>query len=192
MAKTNRRRYPHFTPRISLLPSPSVPHRAPSLNGRAILPSSNGAIRRRPMPNVPQSPGRQSVSADHHAARVAETVSIGKIVRSESHVRYTCQVFGPGETVAPPEPADFAFGSFVRLPLRSAASVPDVARLVGRDPWPDAHLAAPVDALMSPAPANSPLKSGHFAHASAAPPRLAGEGAGGRGSAFAIGLIYDT
>ena len=46
---------------------------------------------------------------------------IGKIVRSESHVRYTCQVYGPGEVAAPPEPADYGFGSFVRVPLRSSA-----------------------------------------------------------------------
>ncbi len=151
------------------------------------------------MPNVPNLRGSQSLpdrrpggGPASQAADPSVPVSIGKIVRSESHVRYTCQVFGPGETVAPPEPADFAFGSFVRLPLRSAASVPDVARLVGRDPWPDARLAASVDALMSPAPANTPLKSGHFGHASNTPPLLAGEGARGRGSSFAIGLIYDT
>jgi hypothetical protein len=44
---------------------------------------------------------------------------IGKIVRSESHVRYTCQVYGPGETATPPAPEDYAFGSFVRVPLRA-------------------------------------------------------------------------
>ena len=48
-----------------------------------------------------------------------ETIGIGKIVRSESHVRYTCQIYGPGEVAAPPEPADYAFGSFVRMPLRT-------------------------------------------------------------------------
>ncbi|MGH2514524.1 MAG: hypothetical protein ACRDHP_02615 [Ktedonobacterales bacterium] len=47
-----------------------------------------------------------------------EPLTIGKIVRSESHVRYTCQVYGPGEVAAPPQPSDFAFGSFVRIPLR--------------------------------------------------------------------------
>ena len=59
--------------------------------------------------------------------QAADTISIGKIVRSESHVRYTCQVYGPGEVAVPPEPADYAFGSFVRLPLRvSPARTPAV------------------------------------------------------------------
>lgn len=48
-------------------------------------------------------------------------VDIGKIVRSESHVRYTCQIYGPGETATPPAPEDYAFGSFVRIPLRSGS-----------------------------------------------------------------------
>ena len=51
-----------------------------------------------------------------------ETTSIGKIVRSESHVRYTCQIYGPGEVAVPPEPSDYAFGSFVRMPLRTGPS----------------------------------------------------------------------
>jgi hypothetical protein len=54
-------------------------------------------------------------------------VSIGKIVGSESHVRYTCQVFTPGEVATPPQPVDYAFGNFVRVPLRiSPSPVPDV------------------------------------------------------------------
>lgn len=54
------------------------------------------------------------------------SVVIGKIVRSESHVRYTCQVYGQGEIAEPPEPADYAFGSFVRVPLRAGAARADV------------------------------------------------------------------
>jgi hypothetical protein len=50
---------------------------------------------------------------------------IGKIVRSDSHVRYTCQIYAPGETTAPPNPEDYAFGSFVRIPLRSGPAAPD-------------------------------------------------------------------
>jgi len=57
--------------------------------------------------------------------RRAGAVNIGKIVRSESHVRYTCQVYGPGETSAPPSPSDYAFGSFVRIPLRAGPALPD-------------------------------------------------------------------
>ena len=52
-------------------------------------------------------------------------VDIGKIVRSESHVRYTCQIYAPGETAVPPAPEDYAFGSFVRIPLRSGPAAPD-------------------------------------------------------------------
>ena len=53
-------------------------------------------------------------------------MDIGKIVGSESHVRYTCQIFGPGEVAAPPDPSAYAFGSFVRIPLRTALAAPDV------------------------------------------------------------------
>src|SRR5262245_2761382 len=59
-------------------------------------------------------------------------VGIGKIVGSESHVRYTCQIFGPGEVAAPPDPSAYAFGGFVRLPLRTALAAPDVAALETR------------------------------------------------------------
>ena len=74
-------------------------------------------------------------------------VGIGKIVGSESHVRYTCQIFGPGEVAAPPDPSAYAFGGFVRLPLRTALAAPDVAAL---EPRPSAAMRG--DALM-PAPA---------------------------------------
>jgi hypothetical protein len=74
-------------------------------------------------------------------------VGIGKIVGSESHVRYTCQIFGPGEVAAPPDPSAYAFGGFVRLPLRTALAAPDVATL---EPRPTAAMRS--DALM-PAPA---------------------------------------
>lgn len=47
----------------------------------------------------------------------AATVAIGKIVRSESHVRYTCQVYAAGEVAHAPEPTAYAFGNFVRIPL---------------------------------------------------------------------------
>lgn len=47
--------------------------------------------------------------------------SIGKIVRSDSHVRYTCQIYAPGEVATPPAPQAYAFGSFVRIPLRMTA-----------------------------------------------------------------------
>ncbi|MDY7080250.1 MAG: hypothetical protein SXV54_25490 [Chloroflexota bacterium] len=42
---------------------------------------------------------------------------VGKIIKSNSHTDYVCQVYGPGEVEAPPVPADYAFGTFVRIPL---------------------------------------------------------------------------
>lgn len=56
-------------------------------------------------------------------------VELGKIVTSDSHVRYRCQIFGAGEVSAPPRPEDFAFGSFVRVPLRVGPASADVAAL---------------------------------------------------------------
>lgn len=91
------------------------------------------------------------------------TAEIGKIVGSESHVRYICQVFGPGEVARPPAPADYAFGSFVRIPLRAAPARGDVAALAG---------SAAGDVI--PSPNRSPLRGS--------------EG----GGAWAVGLIYDT
>jgi len=43
---------------------------------------------------------------------------IGKIVKSNTHVDYVCQVYGPGEVVGPPpSPEDYAFGTFVQVGL---------------------------------------------------------------------------
>lgn len=42
---------------------------------------------------------------------------LGKIVKSNSHTDYVCQVFGPGEVERPPLPADYALGTFVRVPV---------------------------------------------------------------------------
>jgi hypothetical protein len=88
--------------------------------------------------------------------------SIGKIVGSESHVRYTCQIFTPGEVATPPQPIEYAFGNFVRVPLRiSPSTLPDVA--------------------FSPYPATSDV-TGSLSQPGR--PFLPG--------CWAIGLIYDT
>ncbi|MFZ1769266.1 MAG: hypothetical protein WAU00_08720 [Caldilinea sp.] len=42
---------------------------------------------------------------------------IGKIVKSNSHIDYVCQVFGVGETPLPPTPEDYCFGAFVAVEL---------------------------------------------------------------------------
>jgi hypothetical protein len=43
--------------------------------------------------------------------------AIGKVVKSNTHIDYVCQVYGPGEMVARPQPADYAFGEFVAIEL---------------------------------------------------------------------------
>jgi hypothetical protein len=45
---------------------------------------------------------------------------IGKTVKSNSHTDYVCQIYGPGEVETPPAPADYAFGTFVCIPLEGA------------------------------------------------------------------------
>jgi hypothetical protein len=44
---------------------------------------------------------------------------IGKIVKSDSHINYVCQIYGPREVEVEPSPADYAFGRFVRIAIRS-------------------------------------------------------------------------
>ena len=44
---------------------------------------------------------------------------IGKIVKSDSHINYVCQIYGPREVELEPTPADYAFGRFVRIAVRS-------------------------------------------------------------------------
>lgn len=47
---------------------------------------------------------------------------IGKIVKSNTHVDYVCQVFSAGEIVEPaPSPEDYAFGTFVCVGLSAGA-----------------------------------------------------------------------
>ena len=46
-------------------------------------------------------------------------MKIGKIVKSNSHVDYVCQVNNAGEFSSCPLPQDFAFGTFVRIELTS-------------------------------------------------------------------------
>lgn len=47
-------------------------------------------------------------------------VPIGKIVKSNSHIDYVCQVYGAGDLPRQPRPADWAFGEFVAVELASA------------------------------------------------------------------------
>ena len=46
---------------------------------------------------------------------------IGKLVKSNSHTDYICQTYGPSEVETPPYLENYAFGTFVHIPLESAA-----------------------------------------------------------------------
>ena len=46
-------------------------------------------------------------------------MSIGKIVKSDSHISYVCQIHGPREVETQPVPADYAFGRFVLIAIRT-------------------------------------------------------------------------
>src|SRR5215472_2276816 len=97
--------------------------------------------------------------------------SIGKIVGSESHVRYTCQVFTPGEVATPPQPVEYAFGNFVRVPLRiSPSPLPDVAYS------PFQATSDVTSSRVAPSP-SGPRSQSSRAHLSVC---------------WAVGLIYDT
>src|SRR6266702_1314830 len=47
---------------------------------------------------------------------------IGKIVKSDSHINYVCQIYGPREVEVEPDPSDYAFGRFVRVAVRFGLS----------------------------------------------------------------------
>jgi hypothetical protein len=61
-----------------------------------------------------------------------QQMSIGKIVKSESHISYVCQIHGPREVEVEPVPADYAFGRFVRIPIRSEQSDDEQQRMMDR------------------------------------------------------------
>jgi hypothetical protein len=42
---------------------------------------------------------------------------IGKIVKSNTHIDYVCQIYNPGEVAEWPRPAEYSFGTFVALQL---------------------------------------------------------------------------
>jgi hypothetical protein len=55
----------------------------------------------------------------HAEVLEGQQMSIGKIVKSDSHISYICQIHGPREVEIEPVPADYAFGRFVRIAIRS-------------------------------------------------------------------------
>ncbi|MEJ7654685.1 MAG: hypothetical protein WKH64_15805 [Chloroflexia bacterium] len=48
------------------------------------------------------------------------TNGIGKIIKSNSHIDYVCQVHGRGEVAEPPTPEEYALGSWVAFEAGSA------------------------------------------------------------------------
>ena len=46
-------------------------------------------------------------------------MTIGKLIESNSHTDYVCQVYGSGEVETPPAAADHRFGTFVDIPLEA-------------------------------------------------------------------------
>ncbi len=57
--------------------------------------------------------------------------TIGKIVKSNTHIDYVCQVFAPGEWSEPPRPEDHAFGRFVAVQLPAREEAQEAPALVG-------------------------------------------------------------
>ena len=47
-------------------------------------------------------------------------MNLGTITRSDSQLRYLCQIYGLHEAEVVPEPRDYAFGRFVKVALRPA------------------------------------------------------------------------
>ncbi len=60
---------------------------------------------------------------------------IGKIVKSDSHINYVCQISGPHEVEIEPGPADYALSRFVRVAVRTGQSegpmISQVNRMLG-------------------------------------------------------------
>lgn len=57
------------------------------------------------------------------------SAAIGKIVKSNTHIDYVCQVYNAGEIDRTPEPADYSFGTFVSIHLEDDEETG--AKLVG-------------------------------------------------------------
>src|SRR5437899_728888 len=61
------------------------------------------------------------------AERGMRRMFIGKIVKSDSHINYVCQIYGPREVEIEPGPVDYAFGRFVRVAVRARQEDEDSA-----------------------------------------------------------------
>ena len=45
------------------------------------------------------------------------THTLGKLIKSNAHTDYVCQIYGPREIKSPPSATDYTFGTFVRMPV---------------------------------------------------------------------------
>jgi hypothetical protein len=59
-------------------------------------------------------------------------VIIGKVVKSDSHITYACQVYSAGEVEVPPGPNDCAFGQFVRAAVRTNSATSTLSAANGQ------------------------------------------------------------
>jgi len=50
-----------------------------------------------------------------------QSVQLGTVVKSTTHVDYVCQVYGPGDVPSLPKPETYAFGVFVRVGLSAGS-----------------------------------------------------------------------
>lgn len=62
-------------------------------------------------------------------------ISIGKVVKSNTHIDYICQIYNAGETDLMPQTTDYTFGTFVGIELEAPATTDvgavNVDRLIG-------------------------------------------------------------
>jgi len=58
-----------------------------------------------------------------------QITTIGKIVKSNTHIDYICQIYGPNEDKSTPEPTSYAFGTFVSIQLENTNG--GIDRLIG-------------------------------------------------------------
>lgn len=48
---------------------------------------------------------------------------IGKIIKSNAHHDYVCQIYAAGEVERPPEPVDYRFSTFVGIQMDNGRSL---------------------------------------------------------------------
>jgi len=56
-------------------------------------------------------------------------IEIGKIVKSNTHIDYICQIYNSAESTLPVQPTDYTFGTFVSIKVETANN--DTEQLIG-------------------------------------------------------------